>query len=216
MTGPREQHEGGLRGQFRLALWVSGPIALFATVLLVQGFNFLGLLILGALLVMWGVFAIHAAIYSTAVSAAGSIAGKVFMPSGSSTPPPKPLSHIEAMVARGDVGKAAEAYKAEILSDPADVTSCERLGTLALRELKDFPLAVWAYREAERRAETPARGFGYGLIVAGIYRDQFRDLGKTVVELRRLVHTYPDAPRLDSLRGEIDELKTGMFDGPAG
>jgi hypothetical protein len=36
----------------------------------------------------------------------------------------------------------------------------------------------------------------------------------TVVELRRLVQQYPNAPRLDSLRAEIDELKAGLFDEP--
>jgi hypothetical protein len=28
------------------------------------------------------------------------------------------------------------------------------------------------------------------------------------------VQTYPDAPRLDSLRAEIDELKASLFDEP--
>ncbi|MEK7668241.1 MAG: hypothetical protein AAB409_06300 [Gemmatimonadota bacterium] len=216
MKAPREEHLADPRAQFRAVAWVLGPLTVLAVVLYALVDGPVGVIpILGCLL-SWGAYGGSVLLQRSVVDPIGEAAGRLLMPSGSSTPPPKPLSHIEAMVARGDLGKAAEAYKAEILSDPADVTSCERLGTLALRELKDFPLAVWAYREAERRAETAGRKFGYGLIVAGIYRDQFRDLGKTVVELRRLVHTYPDAPRLDSLRAEIDELKAGMFDEPAG
>jgi cytochrome c-type biogenesis protein CcmH/NrfG len=136
----------------------------------------------------------------------------VLWPTGSSTPPAKALSHIEAMAIRGDHAKAVEAYKAEIATDPADVGSCERLGTLAMRRLGDYDLAIWAYREAERRAETPARKLGFALLVVGICRDQLRDRGKTVVELRRLVQLYPSAPRIDALKAELDELKAGLFD----
>ena len=93
---------------------------------------------------------------------AGKVAGHILMPSGASTPGAKPLSHIEAMEARGELAKAAAAYQAEIASDPGDVASCERLALLALRQLRDYELAAWAYREAERRADSPARKFGFG------------------------------------------------------
>jgi hypothetical protein len=85
-----------------------------------------------------------------------------------------------------------------------------------MRQLADYDLAVWAYREAERRAETPARRFGFALIVVGIFRDQLKDHGKTVVELRRLVQLYPDAPRIADLKAELDELKAGLFDDHGG
>ena len=160
----------------------------------------------------WLVFGGYQVLRIVVIDNAGRAAGHMLMPSGSSTPPAKGLSHIEAMVARGDLAKAAEAYRAEILADPADLGSCERLATLAQRDLGDYALAAWAYRQAEQRADSPGRKFGFGLLVAGIYRDNLKDHGRTVVELRRLVEQYPDAPRLDSLRAEIDELKAGLFD----
>lgn len=211
------EHQAELGSQFKAVSWMLGSVMLVGLLLAAFGGGFgqtLGLLLLGLSLVCWVVFAVYSAIYKTAIESSGRLFGQLLMPSGSSTPAAKPLSHIEAMVARGDLARAAEAYKAEIATDPADVTSCERLGQLALRELKDYNLGVWAYREAERRVEAPGRKFGYGLIVAGVYRDQLRDRGKAVVELRRLVERYPDAPRVDSLRAEIDELKAGMFDEP--
>jgi tetratricopeptide (TPR) repeat protein len=172
----------------------------------------MGVWSLGVAAIAWLVFGGLQVLRKTVIDGVGTVAQQVLMPSGSSTPPAKGLSHIEALVARGELAKAAEAYRAEILADPADLGSCERLGTLAQRQLKDYELAVWAYRQAEQRAATPGRKFGFGLLLAGIYRDNLKDRGKTVVELRRLVHQYPDAPRLDALRAEIDELKAGLFD----
>lgn len=216
---PSDEHLGGIRAQMRFILWLVGPPWLLGLLLwlFVGGvFGFLGgLFVAGS--------SAAAVVYFLSVSVQEGIggpiargAGRLLWPSGSSTPPAKALSHIEAMVARGDLAKAVAAYKTEMINDPADATSCEHLGTLAMRQLHDFDLAVWAYREAERRAETPARRFGFGLIVAGIYRDQLKDRGKAVVELRRLVQVYPDAPRIEGLKAEIDELKAGLFDGHDG
>jgi len=211
------EHSAGLKSQFKAAAWLIGPVMGVGFLLWAFGGGFLGVIggvFLTVSLLACVVFAVYSVIYRTVIETSGNAFGRVLMPSGSSTPPAKPLSHIEAMAVRGDVARAAEAYRAEIAADPGDVTSCERLGQLALRELKDPQLAVWAYREAERRVEAPGRKFGYGLIVAGIYRDQIQDRGKAVVELRRLVERYPDAPRTKSLRAEIEELKAGLFDEP--
>lgn len=156
--------------------WVLGPLTVVGVVLYVSVGGLVGGLLHIGCVLGWLVVGASVLLYASAIDPAGDAAGRLLMPTGSSTPSAKGLSHIEAMVARGDLAKAAEAYKTEIATDPADITSCERLGTLAQRQL--------------------------------------RDLGKTVVELRRLVQTYPDAPRLDSLRAEIDELKESLFDEP--
>ena len=214
---PREEHLGDVRVQVRAVGWFLGPpflLGLLAFLFVPGWLGTLGVAVVTGCGFAAVVYGVSLLLRAGVINPAGDAFGRILMPSGSSTPPPKPLSHIEAMAARGDHAKAAAAYKAEIESDPVDVTSCERLGMLALRELKDPPLALWAFREAEKRVESPARKFGFGLLVAGVYRDQLRDAGKTVVELRRLLERYPDAPGLDAVRAEIDELKAGMFGGP--
>lgn len=218
---PREEHLGDTWAQARFILWILGPALVFglAAVLLGRLFGWpllsvLGGLFLGSATLSLLIYGVVVLVRVSMVNAAAGVAGKLLMPSGSSTPPEKALSHIETMVARGDYARAADAYRHEILTDPADLGSCERLGQLALRELKDPQLAIWAYREGEKRAEKPTRKFGLGLIVAGIYRDQLKDHGKTVVELRRLVERYPDMRQVEQLRAEIDELKAGLFDAP--
>ena len=215
MKTPREEHLGDARAQFRGVAWTLGPLTVVGLLLFFTVGGVVGSLLLTGCILGWAAYGGSVLLQRTVIDSVGEAAGRLLMPSGSSTPPNKPLSHIETMVARGDYAKAAEAYKGEIETDPVDVTSCERLGQLALRELKDYRLAVWAYREAERRVEVPGRKFGYGLLISGIFRDQIRDHGKAVVELRRLIATYPDAPNVDALRAEIDELKAGLFDAPS-
>ena len=139
---------------------------------------------------------------------------KVLLPDGATTPSVNQHSNIETMEARGQYAEAAAAYRAVIDGDPMDIVSCEKLGQLAIRELKDFPMAVFAYREAEKRSPAPKRRLGYALLIAGIYRDNLKDNGKAVVELRRILATYPDAPNAARLRSELDELKATHFETP--
>jgi len=205
---PSDEHLGETKNIVKAIAWLLVPMTV-AGVLLPSA---IGQVLLAASLFAWAVFAVYLVLDRVFIQSAGRLAGKVLLPSGSSTPAAKGLSHIEAMEARGELAKAAEAYQAEIAADPADVTSCERLALLAQRRLHDYETAVWAYREAERRAEAPARKFGFGLLAAGVLRDQVKDLRRAVVELRRLVQQYPTAPRVAALRKEIEELKAALFD----
>ncbi len=136
---------------------------------------------------------------------------QVLDPSGSSTPSVDQHSNIAALAIRGETAKAAEAYRAAIAADPDDIVACEQLAQLALRELKDYDLAVQAYREAERRAPQPKRQLGYAMLVATVYRDYHRDAGRTMVELRRILARYPDAPNAPALRAELETIKAQNF-----
>ncbi|MGD0483039.1 MAG: hypothetical protein ABSB58_00135 [Gemmatimonadales bacterium] len=212
---PSDEHLGGTRAQVRFILWLVGPLGVLGLLvwMFVPGvMGRVGMAFVISTGVSLGFYFVSLGVQEGIGGPVARGVGRLLWPSGSSTPPAKALSHIEAMAVRGEHARAVEAYKAEIATDPADVTSCERLGTLAMRELADYDLAVWAYREAERRAEAPARKFGFALIVVGICRDQLKDRGKTVVELRRLVQLYPNAPRIEALKAELDELKAGLFD----
>jgi tetratricopeptide (TPR) repeat protein len=131
---------------------------------------------------------------------------------GASTPHVPQHSNIQALVARGRYPEAAEAYKAAIATDPADLVACEQLGMLALRELKDYELALFAAREGEKRVPDAARQAGFALQVASIYRDNLKDYGRTMVELRRILARYPGIPNAARLRAEIDELKALHFE----
>jgi len=139
---------------------------------------------------------------------------RVLWPTGESTPGDKSLSHIDAMVARGDYAGAAAAYNREMLADPADYWSCERLAMLARGQLKEPELALRALRQAEQRVPEPRRKAGYALLALGVLRDDLRDEGRAIVELRRILATYPGIPNAGALRAELDQLKAERFREP--
>jgi tetratricopeptide (TPR) repeat protein len=192
--------------------WVLGPftvLAFIASVLMDFWVPLIGAV--AGWLVLAGYFILEV----TALESAGGLIGRILVPRGSSTPPPKGLSHIQAMVARGQYAEAAEAYRREIASDPADLVSCEQLALLATRELKDYAMALEAYREAEKRAEAPARKFAFGMMIAGLYRDQLQDARRAVVELSRVLSLYPGAPGAGAAKRELEELKATIHGGGA-
>ena len=139
---------------------------------------------------------------------------RVLWPTGDSTPGDKPLSHIEAMVARGDYQGAATAYDREIAADPTDYWSCERLAMLARAQLQEPELAVRTLRQAEQRVPEPRRKAGYALLALGVLRDDLRDPGRAMVEMRRILATYPDIPNAGALRAELEQMKAERFREP--
>ena len=161
----------------------------------------------------WLFVAVYTLMQGTALSGAADTIGRITVPSGSSTPSVAQHSDIETLEVRGEYAKAAEAYRGVIAADPAEIVACEKLAQLALRQIKDYGTAIFAYREAEKRSPEPRRRLGYAILVAGIYRDNLKDTGKAIVELRRILALYPDAPNADRLRAEIDELKAAHFEG---
>ena len=167
---------------------------------------------IGAVFLGWVFVGVYAFWQGVALERVGGRIGKMLVPTGSSTPSVNQHSDIESLVARGEYARAAEAYRAVIAAEPADVVACEKLAQLALRELRDYPTAIFAWHEAEKRSPEPRRQAGYAILVANAYRDNLKDYGKTIVELRRILARYPTLPNADRLRAEIDELKALHFE----
>jgi len=187
-----------------------------AAVTLVSGLEAVLLLSWAPLVVSlfgWAVVLLYGVVEGVFSGRAGRVVGALTMPSGKATPSVNQHSDVQAMVARGDYVKAAEAYRAAIAANPADVVACELLGRLSLGELKDAGTALYAFREAERRSTDGRRRLGYALLVAGIYRDNLHDPGRAAVELSRVLACYPDAPNADALRAELQQLRARHFEG---
>lgn len=202
-------HAAGPKAQLKNISILLGGITAFAILFgLLTG---IWLPLIGAA-IGWAVVGIYSLILLFIIEPAGDAIGRVVVSSGSSTPSVPQHSNIETMVTRGEYAKAAQAYKDVIATSPQDLVACDKLAQLALRELKDYPLAIFAYREAEKRSPEPRRQAGYAILVAGIYRDNLKDYGKSMVELRRILSRYPDVPNRDRLAAEIEELKAMHFE----
>jgi regulator of sirC expression with transglutaminase-like and TPR domain len=158
----------------------------------------------------WGMFLGAVALRATVIEKAGNM----IMPAGGTTPSVAQHSNIEAMEARGDYARAAAAYRQAAEADPRDVVACEKLARLATMELKDYDTAVWAWRQAERRVAEPRRQMGFALLVIGLYRDNLRDPGRAMVEMRKFLARWPDAPNAGALRAELDQMKAERFREP--
>ena len=191
-------------GFFVAVLMSCGLIVLAAVVMGLLGGGWIPLII-AAVFVPALLFA--ALLHATALDR-GS---RLMIAKGTSTPYVPQHSNIQALVAKGAYREAAEAYRQVIAAEPQDVVACEQLTQLALRELKDWDLALFALREAEQRSSEPRRRAGYALLAVNVYRDNVKDYGKTVVELRRVLARYPDLPNAAALHAEIDELKALHF-----
>jgi len=193
-----------------LAMVMAGAtvISLLWSVLFASGMPLLAAFLGWAFVLLYGV--LDGALLHRGASTIGALT----MPSGSATPSVNQHSNIEALVARGRLAEAADAYRAVIAADPRDLVACERLGQLALRELKDPHLALFAAREGEKRSSDVRRQAGFALLAANIYRDDLKDYGRAVVELRRILARYPGVPNADRLRAEIEELKAMHFEAP--
>jgi tetratricopeptide (TPR) repeat protein len=192
-------------------LWVLGPMTLLSG-LLIPWFGIIAILMFAACVAAWLVFGLYSVIYGVGAQKAADAIGRVLMPSGASTPSVNQHSNIETLAIRGQYAQAAEAYQAAIAADPADIVACEKLGQMAMRDMKDWQLAVFAYREAEKRAASEKSKVAFGTIVAELYRDKLGEPRRAVVELSRLIATYPDHPSVPHLREELDLIKAHLFD----
>ncbi|MFI5206594.1 MAG: tol-pal system YbgF family protein [Gemmatimonadales bacterium] len=175
--------------------------------------NLIGGLLLAGCLAGWLTLGGYWLLNKAVIDPAGNAIGRILVQSGGSTPSVAQHSNIETMEARGQYAEAARAYRAVIAAEPEDLVACDKLAQLALRQLKDYDTALFAYREAEKRTREPKRRLGYAMLIAGIYRDNLKDYGKAMVELRRIMARYPDAPNRARLSAEVDELKALHFEG---
>jgi tetratricopeptide (TPR) repeat protein len=142
----------------------------------------------------------------TAGAGLSRLIGNLQATDGSSTPPLKAYSAIEALEARGAYADAAAAYGAAIASAPADWEARIRLAELSLRRLNDPARAAALYAEARKLVPDERHAVAVGLRLVDIYRDRLRDRGRAIVELRRLIDTYPTSPLVAGARAELRRL----------
>lgn len=206
--------EGWLAGSYvppdrlaaRTALKLGAGCLLAGIVLMGLGSRTVGpLLVVGGilLLAMGGGILIMS---HTAGEAAGRLVGATALPSGATTPAPKGYSAIEALAARGEYRRAAEAYEREIAGDRTDAEACVRLAELLLHHLDDAEGAAVRYREARERTADARRRQFITFRLVDIYRDHLHEAGRAIVELRRFLDSFPDAPQAAGARAELARL----------
>ena len=198
----------------RYAALVSAVFVIGGGLLMVVGAGFGFLLILAGLVLGALACVLYVVFKFLAVPWANALARFFGAQSGSSTPPTKGYSAIEAMVAGGRYQDAAVAYQREIAADPSDTEARSRLAQLLIDRLEDFTAAARYLKEAREVTTNDRRKMGYSLRLVDLYRSRLGDRGKAMVELRRFIDTFPDSPHIDGVRRELSELLVEMKAGP--
>ena len=198
----------------RYAALVSAVLVIGGGLLMVVGAG-LGALFILAGLVLAGITSVLYVVFKfIAVPSANMFLTFFGLQSGSSTPPIRGYSAIEAMVAGGRYQEAAVAYRRGIAADPSDIEARSRLAQLLIDHLADFAAAARYLKEAREMTTNDRQKMGYSLRLVDLYRSRLDDRGKAMVELRRFIDTFPDSPHIDAVRRELSELLVEMRAGP--
>ncbi len=145
-----------------------------------------------------------------AVPSANTLLGFLGAQSGSSTPPIKGHSAIEALVAQGRYQDAAVAYRREIAANPSDIEARSRLAQPLIDCLEDFTAPARYLKEAREVTTNDRQKMGYSLRLVDLYRNRLEDRDKAMVELRRFIDTFPNSRHIDAVRRELSELLVEM------
>jgi hypothetical protein len=135
-------------------------------------------------------------------------AKSIYMPTGASTPYTTQYSHIDAIEARGEIRDAIDNWEAAAAADPLNPWPLIRAAELYMRTLKEPATALERFKAARAK---PAIATEHHLYVTqkmvDLYLGPMNDRGRGLVELRRLVETYPDRREAQFAREAIARLK---------
>lgn len=152
-------------------------------------------------------------IFGTAVSAlvsalAGRFAGGIYAPRGDSAAYVPTYSQIDALIIRGDLDGAAEAFAQEMARAPGHVGLIVKAADFHLRERKDPASALALYQEARRLGSGSADTRRYiQQKLVDVYLGPLRDEGRAMVELRRLIDAFPGTREAEAARESLATLK---------
>ncbi len=198
-------------GAVRYAALASAVVLIGGGLLMVVGAGIVGLLVLlGGLALAALTCVLYVVFKFLAVPTANTLLRFLGAQSGSSTPPIKGYSAIEALVAQGRYQDAAVAYRREIAADPSDIEARSRLAQLLIDRIEDFTAAARYLKEAREVTTNDRHKMSYSLRLVDLYRDRLDDRGKAMVELRRFIDTFPHSPHIAGVRRELSELLVEM------
>jgi hypothetical protein len=130
------------------------------------------------------------------------------MPSGNSTPYQEQFSQEDALVMRGEVAIALEAYEQRIALDPTGIRVRLKAAELYATLGKNPVRAAELFREVQRMPGlTPGDDQHASNRLADLYLGPLQDPGRALVTLRRLVELYPRHHTTPRVREAIARLK---------
>lgn len=129
-------------------------------------------------------------------------------PSGGSTPYAAQYSYEESLAVRGDVAGALEAYERRMVEQPGDADVRVRAAELYAGAGGDPARAAAIFRELRAIPRVPPeRALYASQRLIDLYRGPLADEGRALVELRRIVESFPGSQAAAHAREAIRRLK---------
>lgn len=146
---------------------------------------------------------------------AGRVFGAFIQPSGNSTPYQRTYSAEDALAAQGNVGEALRAYDAIIAGNALDVVARRQAADLHARA-GDPRRAAELFAEIRRIPTVPRSDELYASQrLIDLLLGSLGDRGRALVELRRLVETFPGTREAAGARAAIERMKReNVLDAP--
>ena len=159
-------------------------------------------------LVVIAAAAIGGFIQRTVVGAGGGLAGHVVQPKGDTTPYTTTFSHIETMEIRGDFDDATLAWADACAREPGNALAHVKAADFHLRQRKDAHTALGLYREVRDMPTANRELMRYAQAkVVDIYLGPLKDHGRALVELRRMIESFPGTREAEEARQAIVRIK---------
>ncbi len=141
----------------------------------------------------------------------GKLAGGAWhqvMYSGASTPYVEQFSRQEALVMQGRVPEALAAYEEVIAAFPGRADVRLKAADLYVSSGADVERAAALFREVQRLPDaTTGQGIYASNRLVDLLLGPLKDQGRALVELRRIVHVYPNTRAAEQARVAIAKLK---------
>jgi len=180
-----------------------------AVVLWMAGVTHDALLLVGAL---WSVYGLIHATLDGILDPVFDLATDMLQNIGL-TPYRRGYSHIETMLAKGELAAAAAEYAR--LAEAGDAQAVVRRATLLTGPLALPEKARMELEEfRESRTLRPADDIRVGLALARVFEEALDDPGRAMREIRRLLDLYPNVRGLRHIRRTLNALKAERF-GPS-
>lgn len=161
-----------------------------------------------------GAFTLASASYFVGMKGgdAAGAAAKYFTAGGSSTPYEEAFSQEEALVMQRDYAAALTLFEQRIAAAPNEPRVRIAAADLYRTHGENPKRACELYREVQRIPEIMS---GHDIYVsnkiADLYLGPLKDLGRALVEFRRLVERYPGSVAADHARLALTNLKEDML-----
>ncbi len=161
----------------------------------------------------------YAAVYFVVRAAAeggGAAMGKIYHPSGTSTPYRRQYSEPQALALRGLFQEAIDCYETYVAEFPDDPEPCIGIARIYRDHLKRYEDAVRWFRRARQASGMDA---GREVLVTReiieLYQGKLNEPRRAIPELARLAERFAGTREGDLARDELQRLRQDLGEPPA-